>query len=292
MAQVHSKAPGAPTLTTKQRRFAEEVKSLLDSGRGTESINLFCRGASLEIYPEHAALRPWLVTTIGEDATRQLITLFAVSSCAFCRRGLEACSECDRHGHFDYSEICEACLGLGACRCGFCNGSGFSGIEEVPRGIRIPVSLERAAVALQQIDVLSQQLTSEPAIINPRDSLKEQAALILHLNGFLGTLENELGDDRQAPWWTPQSTTAVSHLVKDWPQVCKRTQERICGAFQSMSKTSRRMAEDAVEGSDAKSLALARGVFFERFTTPDTLDRTDVDHPILDRIRSELGSDT
>jgi hypothetical protein len=282
--------PEAADMTTKQHRFAEKLKSLLDAGCGTESVHLFCRGAALGVYKDDASLRTWLRENIGQEATRQLITLFAVSPCPFCRRGLEPCADCEAHGHFEYTEICESCLGLGVRRCDFCNGSGLNSIDAVPRGLRAPVGVERAGAAMHRIKAMTGRLATDPAEINPRDSLKEQTALILRLTGLVGTLVNELGESGKIPIWTPKSPESVTRLVNEWPCVCRDAEKRICTAFQSMSATAQRMADDAVEGSNARSLALARAEYFGRFTTPEELDRTDIDHPILNRIAEECGA--
>ncbi len=272
----------------KRHRFIDELTGLLDRGHGSEAVALFSKGDALGLYPNDAALHGWLRTHLGPRHLTQLIDLYAMSPCAFCRRGLEACPDCERHGHFDYDEICDSCLGLGVCRCDFCNGSGMCSLDEIPCGLHVPVVVERARNATSQIEHLADLLPLTPASENPSDSLKHQASLILRVNGLLGILENELGNAQDLDWWTPQSDDTVTALVDEWLRVARDVEGRICAAFQSMADTAAHMAKEAVDGSNARRLAERRADFFRRFVSPDALDRTELDHPVLDRLLATL----
>jgi hypothetical protein len=49
------------------------------------------------------------------------------------------------------------------------------------------------------------------------------------------------------------------------------------------------MAGEAVEGSNAQRLALARAQYFAGLDTPAKLERTVADHPLFDQVLQMLG---
>jgi hypothetical protein len=276
-------------LEAKRKRIADEVAALLRANRGSEAVMLFTQGDSQGICPEGEALKQWLYAALGEELAVQLIRTYAQWPCSFCTGGLQSCAECDQHGHFDYAEVCEGCLGLGVCSCYFCNGSGLGSLEDVPAGLRAPVILERARAAISRMrELLSRLPPAEPAETDPRDALKQWAGIILRLNGLLGNLENEISDAEALRWWTPRSRQWVKDTARDWVAVAAESEQRICEAFAAMSATARRMADEAVEGSNAQKLALARAEYFARFDTPEALERTVADHPMFDRVLEML----
>jgi hypothetical protein len=277
-------------LETQRQQVAGEVAALLRANRGSEAVALFGQGENQGVYPEGDALKQWLLDAIGEELTLQLICTYARWPCSFCTGGLQPCAECDQHGHFEYEEVCESCLGLGVANCYFCNGSGLGSIEDVPKGLRAPAILERARAAVGRVRDLLSRLPAEPAKANPRDALKYQAGIILRLNGLLGNLENEISDAQELRWWTPHSERWVTETARNWLAAATESERHICAAFSAMSATARRMAEDAVEGSNARKLALARAEYFARFDSPEALERTAADHPVFDRIMEMLGS--
>ena len=294
IASVGRAATGVNAMTEdrnihRRKRFVEELTDLLERGHGSEAMTLFGKGDALALYPHEGSVHDWLTTHLGERNLTRLIDLYAMSPCAFCRRGLEPCPDCDRHGHFEYDEICEACLGLGVCRCDFCNGSGLCSIDEIPRGLQVPVVLERARNAASQIEHLAELLHLTPASDNPADALKHQASLILRMNGQLGIIENELGNAHDLDWWTPESDLSVTSIIDEWLGAASNVEGRICAAFQSMAATAKRMAAESIPGSNTKQLAERRAEFFGRFVTPESLDQTKLDHPALDRLLTELA---
>jgi hypothetical protein len=280
----------AVRLETQRQQIADEVATLLQANRGSEALTLFNQGETQSVYPEGEGFKQWLYDSIGEELAVQLLCTYAQWPCGFCTRGLQPCPECGRHGHFDYEEICESCLGLGVSSCYFCNGSGLGSIEDVPRGLRAPVILERARAAVGRTKELLARLPAEPARSDPRDALKYQAGIILRLNGLLGSLENEISDAENLRWWTPHSEQWVKETAREWLAVATESERQICAAFAAMSVTARRMAEDAVEGSSERKLALARTEYFARFDSPEALERTAADHPVFDRIVEMLDS--
>jgi hypothetical protein len=275
-------------LEAQRRRIADEVSTLLRANRGTQAVTIFNEGAKQGVCPEGEALRQWLDDAIGKDLAVELIRTYARWPCSFCTGGLQPCAECEQHGHFEYAEVCESCLGLGVCSCYFCNGSGLGSLEDVPKALRAPVVLERARSVVDRMRDLLARLPAEPAQTNPRDALKQGAAIILRLNGLLGNLENEVSDADELRWWTPHSRQWVKETAQEWVAVAAESEQRICEAFAAMSATARRMAAEAVEASDAQRLALARAEYFVRFDTPASLERTIADHPLFDQVLNRL----
>lgn len=275
----------------QRQRIAADVAALLRANRGSEAVALFSQGERKGAYPDGDAFKQWLYAALGEGGAVQLIRTYARWPCSFCTGGLQPCAECERHGHFDYTEVCESCLGLGVSSCDFCNGSGVGSIEDVPHGLRAPVLLERARTAVGRIRELLSGLPAEPAEADPRDALKQGAGIILRLNGLLGNLENEVNDADDLRWWTPHSREWVGETAREWVAVAAESEQRICGAFAAMAVTARRMAEEAVEGSNAHRLGLARAEYFARFDTPESLERTAADHPMFDQVLQMLGGD-
>jgi hypothetical protein len=271
-------------LEARRKRIADEVAALLRANRGSEAVTIFSQGESQGLYPAGEAFKPWLFTAIGEDLAVRLIRTYAQWPCNFCTGGLQPCAECEQHGHFDYAEVCESCLGLGVCSCYFCNGSGLGSVEAVPQGLRAPVILERSRAAVGRMRELLSRLPAAPAETNPRDALKQWSGIILRLNGLLGNLENEISDAEELRWWTPHSRQWVKETAQDWVAVAAESERRICEAFSAMSVTARRMADEAVEGSNAQRLAVARAEYFAGFDTPAKLERTVADHPMFDRV--------
>jgi hypothetical protein len=285
-----TKPTEAIRLETQRQRIADEVSALLRANRGSEAVALFNQGENQDVYPGEGEIKEWLFRSFGEELAVQLICTYARWPCSFCTGGLQPCAECEQHGHFEYEEVCESCLGLGVCSCYFCNGSGLGNMEDVPKGLRAPVLLERARAAVGRIQELLSRLPAEPAKSNPRDTLKHQTEIILRLNGLLGNLENEIGDADELRWWTPHSAQWVRETARAWIAVAQESERRICDAFSAMSITALGMADDAVEGSDARRLGLARARYFARFDTPEKLERTAADHPVFDRIEEMLGT--
>jgi hypothetical protein len=136
---------------TETSQIVEQMIAHLKHDCFVKAAKLFMLGQKRGLFSGDQNLTKRLAKVIGNNATKKLITAFAHYPCGFCKKGRSKCQNCEGHGYLNHEMICEQCLGLGAIRCDFCDGSGWMAIEDIPMGLRITVVVTRTRTALSRM---------------------------------------------------------------------------------------------------------------------------------------------
>jgi hypothetical protein len=275
--------------TDRRARLCEQIAGELEQGRRTKAARLVAAGDAHGACPRGAGLRRWLVESIGKERVAELIDGFARMPCFFCKKGVEPCDRCDGRGHSDEGEICEACLALGIARCDFCDGSGWAAIDSVPGGLRAPVVIRRAQLAISEMEKALKRRVPGPTSENAAESFKQFARLLLNLNRLVGVVENTIlaaREQRQARGAFPGRKLAP--VAIQCVHAAEPGETRARKLLEYMAASARLRAKAAGRKSRTRLIASREAKFYERLSRDDAFAGSSLEHPFLREAAKQL----
>ena len=261
----------------------------LERGRGTKAAKLFRDGQDHGLFPTGNGLPRWLIKTIGKEATGKLVDAFTQFPCFYCKERLEACVSCDGRGTIAGDMICEACVGLGVTRCGFCDGSGWITYNVVPPGLRLVVLAERVNRACSHIEKLLQKPVPKNTSDDPVKAAKQCAKQLLVLNRQLGVFENAIVASKDLARTHPSSKKKLVKIIRLCCRTAVEAQKRVRQMAKQMGVCSKEKAKDPDVNSSVRKRAVKGSKFYESLAASETFAGTTLEHPRLQQAVAKLS---
>jgi len=271
-------------LNSKIPPLVEKMIAHLKNGRLVEAAKLFLTGQTSGIFPGDHTLAKKLVKTIGKNATSRIIIAFAHYPCPFCKKGWSKCLDCKGHGHINHDMICERCLGIGAVRCDFCDGSGWMAMQDVPEGLRITVFTKRAQTALKRLKLIFAEPLPRPSKNSPFTALKKSARLLVKVDRYMGVLENVLIMADKLRISEPQFKNKIGRITPLCVEAAAKGKKYVREIINCMAVSARLEMEVTKKGSPKHKLAKKRMEFYRSL-----LEKSDIfvslsdQHPFLEK---------
>jgi hypothetical protein len=264
-------------------QLAEKMTAHLKDGRFVEAAKLFMLGQRRGVIPADHTLTKKLVKVIGKNATNKIITAFAHYPCPYCKKGRSKCQDCEGRGHIN-NMVCEHCLGIGAVRCDFCDGSGWMAMQSVPKGLRTAVFIRRAQTALRRLKLIFDQPLPRPSKNKPFAASKKYARLLVKTDRYMGVLENALITAEKLRVSEPQFKSKIAKIEQLCIKAAIKGKKYVRKIVNFMANSAQLELQAAKKASPEQKLAEKRAEFYRSL-----LEQSDIfvslsdEHPFLER---------
>lgn len=270
---------------TKIPLVVEQMIAHLKCDEFAEAVKLFMLGQKRGIISGDHTLTKRLAKAIGKNTTKKLITAFAHYPCGFCKKGRSKCQNCDGHGHINYDTVCEECLGLGAIRCDFCDGSGWMPIEDIPVGLRVTVVVTRARTALSRMKQILIKPLPQASENKPSGTLKECVRLLMNLDRYMGVLENTVIASKKLNIPETNVKNKIDKLTQSCVETAIKSKKRLREIMRCMGKSAQLEFEMADEDTTIRKLSDKRQDFYKSLADQtDSLISLNEEHPFLENV--------
>ncbi len=259
------------------------VARALKAKRPQEAARELAEGISRRTFAPNSDLNATLTAALGKTGTLQLIHGFSTYPCFFCQRGLLKCDHCRARG-LSGDRVCGACLGLGITRCDYCDGAGWATYNFVPSSLRPAVLMERARLALRELN----SLLGQPVPDGRRGAIaplrKQVAQRIIQLNRMAGILENALDISKKISSNSPAMKKLRSQVGQTAESAWKKIRLREQGLLETLANISSREESAATNQRDLL-LAQRRQSYYEMIAASKNFEGTPLAHPFLASIK-------
>jgi hypothetical protein len=271
-------------LNSKVSALVEKMLAHLKSGRFIEAAKLFLTGQTNGVFPPDHTLVKKLVKTIGRNATNKIIFAFAHYPCPFCKKGWSECGDCNGQGHIRYEMVCDRCLGIGAVRCDFCDGTGWMAMRDVPKGLRVTVFIRRTQTALKQLKLIFAKPLPRLSKDSPSTTLKKSARLLVKIDRYMGVLENALIMAEKLRISEPRFKNKIAKITQLCIEAAAETKRYVREIIEHMAVAAKLEMDVTKKGAPKYNLAKKKTEFYRNLLgKSDTFVSLSDQHPFLEK---------
>jgi hypothetical protein len=263
----------------------------LQANRFEKAADIFLEAQEKGVLPTSRYVVKKLLDILGENTAGRLIDAFAFHPCQFCTKGRTKCEVCKGRGHIEQKVICERCFGLGAARCGFCNGSGWLALVDIPEGIRAVALIKRAEKTLQDAESLLAVQVPRPSKENPVSTLKKCAALWVAMDKLMGVFENIVFTSQSSMVSFLGFDKKLHNIVNSVVLTAAKLEQQIRKVISVMQEAAEMELKIVPSDSKLAKLGKSRAEFYRSLLDKSDLIYNIADaHPLLEKlIKKRLG---
>lgn len=256
------------------------IRAALQANRGEEVVREITSAVSHGVIPARGEALAWLRKNLGSPAADAVVHAFASHPCFYCEHGLQPCESCDGAGHFGPATVCDFCLGLGRCSCGFCNGTGLLTYQMVPPSLRPPVIHRRVNHALREIKrMMSAEISAAPET-TVGTARKELFRALIALDRLMGVLENAIETVKPMGKGGPAIRKFAAGVIRLCRRTARPVDQRMRQILQRLNAVEQAAARKA-DSADKRKLAMRRAELFASLAQRPGFASSMLQHPFL-----------